>query len=124
MEAEQGQSDTAAVFPFVLVDDDQWLIVCESALDLQLAVEPDFLYDIVAGFDARARPLRLRAQQDTVVAEVVGGPQPGKLRSHTDEYFTVWTREAAPEFQSEAQNYVASVAASVKSAKTRRKKLK
>ena len=123
MEAEQEQPNTAA-FPYILIDDDQWLIVCESAPDLQLAVEPDFLYDIVAGFDACARPLKLHAQRDMVVAEVVGPPQPGELRSHAESYFALWTHEAAPEFSGEAQTYVSSVAILAKTAKTRRKKAK
>ncbi|MFI2207804.1 hypothetical protein ACH47Z_45685 [Streptomyces sp. NPDC020192] len=119
---ETGGQPTGTVWPVILIDDDQWLTVCESDRDVQLAVEPDFLDDIVAAFDGPARLLRLLDTQDEVTFEVSGPPQPEELRRRVQEYFDCWTREAAPAFQEDTRQYIASVAALARSADAKRKK--
>ncbi|MEU9404086.1 hypothetical protein AB0E08_00020 [Streptomyces sp. NPDC048281] len=127
---QQGQADNSVSFPIVLIDDDQWLTVCGSLPDLQLAVEPDFLDDIVAGYDALARPLQLFTQEkegswgtrdaDTM-ARVSGAPEPQALQRDVRRFFSLWTDEEAPEFGDDLLEYINSVKSRVETVRTRRK---
>ncbi|MFI1106047.1 hypothetical protein [Streptomyces melanogenes] len=110
------------LYPLILLDDDQWLYVCETHRELWLAVEPDFLDDIEAAFDALGRPLELSAPDDEVVVRVSGPPRPDALRQGVEQYFGLWTYSAPPEFHDAVPQYIASVIASVKTAGSRRKK--
>lgn len=47
------------MFPCLLVDDDGWVMPCADDDELQGLTEPDFIDDVVAAFDASARPLEL-----------------------------------------------------------------
>ncbi|MER0445839.1 hypothetical protein ABR738_14930 [Streptomyces sp. Edi4] len=118
------------VFPLVLVDDDQWLDICETAQELD--VEPDFLDDIEAAFDALARPLELFARdirkrwggQDSETAvRVCGLPLPNELQGRIRDYFALWTYEEAPAFEGVPQEYIAAVKKRLATAQTRKKKV-
>ncbi|MGR6975070.1 hypothetical protein ACU639_36775 [Streptomyces cynarae] len=98
--------------------------VCESDRDIQLAVEPDFVDDIVAAYDGLGRQLELLDVGNQVTILVSGPPQPEQLHRRVQEYFDCWTREAAPVFQEDARQYIASVAALARSAAARSKKCK
>ncbi|MFG2472612.1 hypothetical protein ACGFXB_45435 [Streptomyces canus] len=129
-ENDQEQADGTVSFPIVLIDDDHWLTVCGSMPDIQLAVEPDFLDDIVAGYDVLARPLQLFAQEkpgrwgskdaDTMV-RVSGAPEPEALQRHVQSFFSIWTDEEAPVFRDDLLQYINSVKSRVETARTRRK---
>ncbi|GHK05874.1 hypothetical protein ACWEWI_37730 [Streptomyces sp. NPDC003753] len=116
------ETGSRPTWPVILIDDDQWLTVCESDRDIQLAVEPDFVDDIVTAYDGLARSLELLDVGNQVTLQVSGPPQPEQLHRQVQEYFDFWTREAAPAFQEDVRQYIASVAALARSAAARSKK--
>jgi hypothetical protein len=123
-ENEQGKIEKTVPFPIILIDDDQWLAVCQSIPDLQLAVEPDFLDDIVAAYDALARPLQLFSwgtrDADTMV-RVSGAPEPGALQWYVRSFFWLWTDDETPELGDDLPQYINSVKSRMGTVRTRRK---
>ena len=111
-----------ARFPLVLFDDDQWLIVCYSMDDVYSAVEPDFVDEIVAAFDALAHPVRVRECQGKVTIDVGGPPDPDELQVHVQRFFSLWTFDAPPEFAGDVAQYVTAVTLQSRSARERKRK--
>ncbi|MFJ8364285.1 hypothetical protein [Streptomyces sp. NPDC093984] len=83
------ETGSRPTWPVILIDDDQWLTVCESDRDIQLAVEPDFVDNIVVAYDGLARQLELLEVGNQVTLRVSGPPQPEQLHRRVQEYRTV-----------------------------------
>ncbi|MFF7456840.1 hypothetical protein [Kitasatospora sp. NPDC008115] len=117
----------AVSFPCVLVDDDDWLIPCESPEDVRLASEPEFVSDIRDAFDAGGRPLRLFAtgpKGNEVDFELAGPADPERFRRCVEAYFHHWTDAAPPVFAGDAAGYAAAVVVAARETAVRRRKRK
>ncbi|MBB0243181.1 hypothetical protein FNQ90_03400 [Streptomyces alkaliphilus] len=118
-----GGNDRPPRFPCLLFDDDGWLIPCESEDDVQLAVEPDFLYDIEAAFDSRGCPLVLTVRDDEwIVPRVAGPPEPDDLAVGVRGFFRAWTDAPAPDLSGGVEQWVPEVIRLVRTTATRRRR--
>ncbi|MFF2821197.1 hypothetical protein ACFVT9_37445 [Kitasatospora cineracea] len=112
---------SAVDFPCLLIDDDGWVLPCADDDELQQLTEPDFTDEIVAAFDASARPLAvyLVGPKRTIALQPVGEPRPDELTAHVSAYFHHWTDRQAPAVVRPIHAYVAYVAEAVRSTPTR-----
>ncbi|GAB3110078.1 hypothetical protein GCM10027160_09880 [Streptomyces calidiresistens] len=118
-----GRNDRLPRFPCLLFDDDGWLSPCDSEDDVQLAVEPDFLYDIEAAFDSRGCPLVLTVRDDErVVPHVTGPPEPGELIRRVRGFFRAWTNAPAPDLRGGVEQWLPGVIPLVRATPTRRRR--
>ncbi|MFE9370594.1 hypothetical protein ACFYM2_12595 [Streptomyces sp. NPDC006711] len=111
-------------FPCLLVDDDGWVMPCLDDDELQGLTEPDFIDDIVAAFDASARPLELHLVGDgqVIALRPTGEPRPDELTKHVRVYFHRWTDQEAPAAAQPALACVTTIAAAIGSTPVRRRR--
>ncbi|MFI1967527.1 hypothetical protein BLA24_28710 [Streptomyces cinnamoneus] len=111
-------------FPCLLVDGDGWVMPCEDDAELQALTEPDFIDDIVAAFDATARPLKLHlvGEGHVIALRPTEEPRPDELAAHVRAYFHHWTDQEAPEAAQPMRLDVRSIADAVHATPTRRRR--
>jgi hypothetical protein len=112
------------MFPCLLVDDDGWVMPCADDDELQGLTEPDFIDDVVAAFDASARPLELHlvGEGQVIALRRTGDPRPDELTAHIQVYFRRWTDREVPATAQPALTYVAEIAAAIHSTPVRRRR--
>lgn len=110
--------------PFIVFDDDDWMLVYSSIDELLNSQEWPYLADeVIAVFDGRGRPMRLTARGEKIeIAKVDEHPDISSLHSLAEIYFARRTNGRPPVASGDPDAYMhALLVAHAATPNTRRK---
>lgn len=111
------------IAPLFILDDDDWLDIYDNERKLLDGVEGTYIDEVVAAFDAEARPLKIGVRADTTEVEGVyilsADPDLHTMYSAVESFFLAWTESEPPARTELVNGYIGKLLTEYNMAKVR-----
>lgn len=117
-------NSSQVMYPVVIFDDDWWMYIVTSSVELENLVEPAFADEIVHAFDGLARPLEIWIEGDEVrvrIAAMVGDFV--ALQNEVARSFRYWADNPPPHLGN-VESFLNDLSEAIETTTFRRKKRK